>query len=312
MIHRPVHETEERIRALKKTRDAVIIAHHYAPAETHAIADVLSDSRGFFSALQQGVDAKVVVVIGPSFFAEITAAMLPEKTVLLPIHSECPVAHHRNLSFDKIAEFKELHHGIPLVCYATSPLKTKLLADYVALPGEVVQTINAIDAHEVLFVGEENCAEDAVRKCKKKVHVYPNNPVCNVYNSANIADFDYLKSQYPESCVMVHPECKPEITQVADYVIGTGEMRRLIQENPERNCYILGTEIGFFHRMQREFPEKHFVHLSPYLTCNVFKVFRIETILDALENMKHVVQVDRVISERISFLFQRLVSMPAN
>jgi len=312
MIYRPIIATEERIRTLKKTRDAIIIAHHYAPAEVHGVADVLSDSRGFFSALQQSIDAKVVVVIGPSFFAEITAALLPDKTVLLPVQSECPVAHHRNLSFDKIAEFKELHHGIPLVCYATSPLKTKLLADYIALPGEVVQTIEAIDAPEVLFVGEENCSQDAIIKCKKKVHMYPLNPVCNVYNSANIADLNHLKAQYPECCVMVHPECKPEITQIADYVIGTGEMLRLIQEHHERNDYILGTEIGFFHRMQREFPEKNFIHLSPYLTCNVFNVFRIETILDALENMKYVVKVDRVISERISFLFQRLVSLPAN
>ncbi|MBN1429071.1 MAG: quinolinate synthase NadA [Anaerolineae bacterium] len=297
----------EHIEALKRIRDATIIAHHYAPSEVHLVADILSDSRGFFEAIADGIDAATVVVIAPTFFAEIAAALLPEKTILNPVKSECPVADHRHLSFDAVSDFKDLHPGIPLVCYATSPLKTKLLADFITLPGEVVQTIDAIDTPEVLFVGEKNCADDAFNRCRTRVTLFPRNPICNVYNVANRADVERLKAQYPDSCLMVHPECKPEVTEVADYVIGTGEMHRLIRADTERHVYILGTELGFFQRMQQEFPERTILHLSPYLVCNVFKVFRIETILSALEAEQHVVHVDRTVAEKITFLFKQLL-----
>ena len=125
------------------------------------------------------------------------------------------------------------------------------------------------------------------------------NPVCNVYNTANRTDAEQLRAQYPDSCLMVHPECKPEVTELADYVIGTGEMYNLIQADSEERAYILETELGFFQQMQQEFPEKSFLLLSPYLACNIFKVFRIETILSALETGQHVVRVDKVVTEKI-------------
>ncbi len=179
-------EMKNQIQLLKKDNNAQIIAHHYAPEEIHSIADVLSDSRGFFEAIQNGINADVLVVVAPKFFAEITAALRPDKTVIVPIESECPVAHHRDLSYEKISTFKKNNLKIPLVCYATSPLNTKLLADVIALPGEVVSTIDNIDSDEILFVGEHNCTYDAIGKSKKKIIPYPKNPVCNVYNVANL------------------------------------------------------------------------------------------------------------------------------
>jgi quinolinate synthase len=300
----------ERIAAMKEARNAMVIAHHYAPVEVHAVADVLSDSRGFFEAIAGEIAAEIIVVIAPTFFAEIAAAMLPGKTILIPVKSECPVADHRHLSFDAISAFKDLHPGVPLVCYATSPLKTKLLADFVTLPGEVVQTIEAIGAPHVLFVGEKNCADDAVSRCRgTRITAFSQNPICNVYNAANRTDVERLRVQYPHSWLMVHPECKPEVTRVADYVLGTGEMYHLIRADSEARAYILGTELGFCQRMQQEFPEETIVHLSPYLACNVFKVFRIETILSCLERGEHVVHVDRVIAERIRGLFRQFLEM---
>ncbi len=298
-----IADVEEQVERLKEERNAVIVAHHYAPIEVHAVADVLSDSRGFFDALRNGLNADVVVVIAPTFFADIAATILPDKTILLPVEAECPVAHHRALSFERVCAFKNSYPGIPLVCYATSPLNTKLLADMVAFPGEVVQTVDTIESPEVLFVGERNCAHDAVMRCKKKVIPYPDNPVCNVYNAATIHDVMRLRKRYPEGCVMVHPECKPEVVMAADYVMGTGDMYRVIRAQKDVETYILGTEIGFVQRMSYEFPEKTFVQLCPYLICNVFKVFRIETIVESLERMHRVVHVDPVVSERISYLF---------
>ncbi len=299
----------DHIEELKKERGVAIIAHHYAPVEVHSVADVLSDSRGFFRAIMGQIHADTILVVAPTFFAEITAALQPDKKVLIPVKSECPVAEHRYFGFDEIARFKEANPNVPLVCYGTSPLKTKLLADYVALPGEIVQTIEAIDAPEVLFAGEKNCADDAQKRCRKKITLYPKNPVCNVYNAANRADVEKLKLNYPDSCVMVHPECKSEVIELADYVMGTGEMHRLIEMHPEQNTYVLGTELGFLQRMQQTFPEKTFLHLSPHLICNVFKSLRVDAILNALETGQYVVHVDKVIAARVRVLFEQLLEM---
>lgn len=303
-----IKKTSNHIMELKKRKNAIILAHHYAPFEIHAVADVLSDSRGFFESLTKKINAEKVIIIAPLFFAEIAAAILPGKKIITPVLSECPVANHRHLNFEAISDFKDQYPDIPLVCYATSPLKTKLLADYITLPGEVVQTINSIDAPEILFVGEKNCAEDALKKCRKKITVYPRNPVCNVYNTANSSDVEQLKACYPDACLMVHPECKQEVTQAADHVMGTGEMYDFIKSDNEKSTYILGTEIGFFQRMQNEFPEKKIFHLNSYLSCNVFKVFRIETVLSALETDQYEVRIDNAVSERISHLFYDLIN----
>ena len=302
-------DIKERIIELKKKRNALIIAHHYAPVEVHEIADVLSDSRGFFESMKDGFDADVIVVIAPTFFAELAAALLPDKIVLVPVKIECPVAMHRDLHFGKVSEFKALHPGIPLVCYATSPFQTKLLADAIALPGEVVQTIQSIDADKVIFVGERNCGEEAAKSSGKKVILYPNNPVCNVYDAVNMADVAKLRKEYPNACLMVHPECKPEVCEASDHVIGTGAMHNYIKVDKATSTYVLGTELGFCLRMQNEFPEKKFIHLSPYLQCNVFKPLRIETICDALENMKEEIEVDKAVARAVVPLFSSMLGI---
>lgn len=296
---------KEKILELKKKKNAVIFAHHYAPCEIHELADVLSDSKGFFEPFKHEIDADNIIIVAPSFFAEIAACLLPDKTVISPIKSECPVANHKDLSYDKILEFRSGYYDMPLVCYGTSPLKTKVFADYVCIPGQVTKTIDSIDVPTVLFVGEKNSAKDAIEKCNKQVIEYPLNPVCNVYNSANASDVKKMKEKYPDGCLMVHPECKPEVIAEADYTIGTGDMYKIIKNNDQINTYILGVEMGFYERMKNEFPEKNILHLSPSLMCNAFKVFRRENILDALEGKGEVVQVDEGTARRISYLFNQ-------
>jgi quinolinate synthase len=298
-----------KISELKKIKNAAILAHHYASEEVREIADVLSDSQGFFKAVKGGIDADLLIVVAPTFFADITAAMLPDKTVMVPIHSECPVANHPALSFEKIAEFKE--NDTPFVCYATSPLKTQLLADFVCVQGEVVQTIKSMENPKVLFSGEQNCAIDALQQTTKdleqnnfpvchfderrnlkvskdfssrrndsqsvgyfvpvpkQVIKYPLNPVCNIYNSANASDVYYSRQQ--------HPQCKA-----------------------------LGTEMEFWERVKNEFPGKENIQLTPFLRCNVFKVFRLKTILDALEDRGTTIRVDQIVANKVAALFNQI------
>ena len=295
-----IREIGLKIRELKRSRNTAVFAHHYAPAEIHEFADVLGDSRTFFEAVVAGTDAERIVVIAPSFFAEITACLLPETEIVVPVVSQCPVATHQNLGFERISDFKMANPWVPLLCYATSPLMTKLLADRVCVPGEVVSTLSSMKDERVLFIGEQNCAADAKRQVGSKMINYDKNPTCNVYNSADVTDVIAMRVQYPDSCLMVHPESRMGVIELADHVIGTGEMHKLIEENPQIDTFILGAELGFLQRMQNEFPDRTIVHLSPFLMCNTFKVFRLRTLLNALENGGTPVQVDRVVADRMA------------
>ena len=297
-----------KIQELKRSRNTAVFAHHYAPAEIHEFADVLGDSRTFFEAVVAGTDAERIVVIAPYFFAEITACLMPETEIVVPVVSQCPVATHPNLGFERISDFKIANPGVPLLCYATSPLMAKLLADRVCVPGEVVSTLNSMKDERILFIGEKNCAADAKRQVGSKMINYDKNPTCNVYNSADVTDVVAMKGRYPGSCLMVHPESRMEVIKLADHVMGTGEMHKLIKENPQIDTFILGTELGFFQRMQNEFSDRTIVHLSPFLMCNVFKVFRLRTLLSALENGGTHVQVDRVVADRTAELLRSMWS----
>ncbi len=297
-------EIIQKINELKEEKNAIIVSHHYAPREIHKVSDILGDSRGVYEKVKE-VNADIIVTIMPYFFAEIIKTIHMDKKVLVPVKSECPVANHSALSFEKINEFKKKYPNIPLICYTTSPLETKLLADALAFPGEVVKVIENINSEKVLFVGERNCSEEVLMKSTKNVIIYPKNPVCNVYSSATIEDVERIKKEYDDFCLMVHPECRKEILEIADYVCGTGEMYELIK-NTNYNVYVLGVEEGFYQRVKEEFKEKNIIHLSNFLICNAFKVFRIRDVLNSLTYLKEEVTVDKVIAKRLRELFDKL------
>ena len=294
-------ELVEKIISIKKEKNIRIIGHSYTPEEVQPVADSLSDSRGFFEGIMNlPDDRRDIMVLGPTFFAE-TARMLlygRDMKVFVPSRGECPVANHKNLVFEKIQAFKRAHPGAPMVCYAVAPLEAKFLADYLALPGETVSTINSIDAPEVLFVGDGNCALQAVQKCKKKVIPYPENPFCNVYNSLDSTDIERARREHPDGCILVHSEASPEVTELADYSVGTGEMANLIGKSNHKK-FIIGSEIGFYHRMIREFPNKEFIHLSPRLICNAFKSIRLSNVLESLRKGKELIYVEPCIAKKL-------------
>lgn len=307
-----MNEQIKKILQLKKENDIYVIAHHYAPAETHEIADVLGDSRDFFQSVLKGCEQKNVLVLAPTFFAELTAAYLKDKNVYVPGRgSTCPVAMDSMLQFDHVKLWRDQYPELPLVVYGTSPLSIKLLADYIAFPGDVPEVINSVDAERLLYVGEYNCTTEALRKVNKEVLVYPHQPTCNVYNSASVNDLEDLRAEYPDALVMVHPECCEAITAKADYAIGTGRMREIIRTSA---CptFILGVEKNFYLRMCREFPEKQFIHLSSYISCSVFNVMRLDKVMEACDfananaGARTQVKVDPASSEKITDLITKM------
>ena len=173
--------------------------------------------------------------------------------------------------------------------------------------GGVVSTIDSIDAPEVLYVGDGNCGLYAMKHCQKKVIAYPGNPFCNTYSSIDATDIESARKELPDGCLLLHPECKPEISSLADYSLGTGQMEDLIGKLDCKK-FIIGAEIGFYHRMKGKFPEKVLVHLSPRLICNTFKAIRLSHVLDSLIKGKEIIQVEPAIAKKIFENAMRSVS----
>ncbi|MBE6758778.1 MAG: hypothetical protein E7554_01630 [Ruminococcaceae bacterium] len=311
-IRKNMRNQIQRILDLKKENDIYVIAHHYAPAETHEIADTLGDSRDFFLSVLKGCKEKNVLVLAPTFFAELTAAYMKDKNVFVPGRgSTCPVAMDNMLQFEHVKQWRDKYPELPLVVYGTSPMNLKLLADYIAFPGDVPEVINSVDADRLLYVGEYNCTNEALRKVRKDVVVYPCQPTCNVYNSASVNDLEEIRKEHPDAIVMVHPECNEEITAKADYAIGTGKMMEIIRTSTA-DTFVLGVEKNFYLRMCREFPEKKFIHLSSYISCSVFNVMRLDKVLDACdfsntsETARTCVKVDSATAEKVSGLIYKM------
>ena len=273
---------------------------------------MLGDSRDFFFGVLKGCKEKNVLVLAPTFFAEITAAYLKDKNVFVPGRgSTCPVAMDKMLQFEYVKQWRDQYPKLPLVVYGTSPLNIKLIAEYLAFPGDVPEVINSVDVDRLLYVGEYNCTKEALRKVDKDVIVYPNQPTCNVYNSASIKDLEEIQKEYPNAIVMVHPECNEEITEAADYAVGTGKMVEIIKSS-SFDTFILGVEKNFYLRMCKEFPEKKFIHLSPYISCSVFNVMRLDKVYEACDfgndskTARLHVNVDSVTAEKISQLINKM------
>ena len=144
-----------------------------------------------------------------------------------------------------------------------------------------------------------------------QAQVYPNQPTCNVYNSASVNDLEEIKKEYPDAIVMVHPECNEEITKRADYAIGTGKMMEIIRSS-SKDTFVLGVEKNFYLRMCKEFPDKKFIHLSSYISCSVFNVMRLDKVLDACdfsnqsETARLNVKVDSATAEKVSNLITKM------
>ena len=292
----------EKILGLKKEKDIRIIGHFYTPEEVQPIADILSDSVGFFNSIKQIPDDKRdLMVLGPIFFAQLARTLLygRDMTVYVPRLCECPVVNDQNMTFEKVLAFKEAHPGIPMVSYSTSPLNVIFLGDYLAMPGEVAPIINGIDAPAALYVGDGNCGRFAIEHCNKKVIPYPGNPFCNTYSSIDYTDIEAARKEHPDGCLLIHPECDPKVAALSDHSLGTGAMEKLIAESDDSRKFIIGAEVGFYHYLKRKFPNKIFIHLSPRLICNTFKSIRLTNVLDCLTNDKEVITVDPVLAGRI-------------
>lgn len=289
----------------KKKREAIILAHVYQPGEIQDIADFTGDSL-FLSQQAAKTKAKIIVFCGVQFMAETASILSPEKIVLLPeIKAGCPLADMAPAEKVK-SKIKELPEAI-VVSYVNSSATVKSLSDYCCTSANAVQITQSIPAEkEILFLPDMNLADFTARKAKR--NIIPWQGYCQVHNILTKEDINKVKKLHPKVLLLVHPECRPEVCNLADYVGSTRGIIEFASNNPAEE-YIIGTELGIFHPLKKNNPDKHFFPASEKMICKDMKLITLEKVLYSLQNLEPRITVPEDIRKKSLKALNRMIKI---
>jgi quinolinate synthase len=275
-------KTIDKINKLKRERNAVILAHNYQLPEIQDIADYVGDSLGL-SIEAARTKASVIVFCGVHFMAETAKILSPDKTVLLPnLNSGCPMADMINP--EALQSLQARHPGAITMCYVNSSAEVKALCDYCCTSGNALKMAQKIiPAHkEIIFVPDKYLAQYVSSQANYDFIKWEG--YCPIHAEISPHDIMRQKSLYSQAKVIVHPECRPEVTACADLVASTEGMSKFIKHSPDKE-FIIGTELGIIHRLQKENPDKIFHPASKKAVCTDMKIITLEKVLQSLENL---------------------------
>ena len=298
-------EIIERINKLKKEKNAVILVHNYQLGEVQDIGDYVGDSLGL-SIEAKKVDCDVIVFCGVRFMAETAKILSPDKTVLLPVaEAGCPMADMATA--DQLRKFKKEHPGVVAVAYVNSTAELKTEVDICCTSANAEKIVASIpEDKEIIFLPDKNLGANVARDLNRDLMLWPG--FCPTHMRISKEMINERKAEFPDALVMVHPECPPEIVEMADASLSTGGMLKFAKETDAKQI-IVGTELGIIHRLKIENPDKVFIPLSEQAICPNMKLTELHDVLNALENMEHEIIIDPEIIEKAKTSIERMIEV---
>ncbi|MCK4533310.1 quinolinate synthase NadA [bacterium] len=281
-------QLREKIQKLKEKRNAVILAHSYQIKEIQEIADFVGGSLALSYKAAQ-TQAKVILFCGVRFMAETASILCPDKIILLPdINAGCPLADM--VTAKDLRELKKKNPQVKIVVYVNSTAEVKAEADVCCTSGNAVSVVESLkNMGEIVFVPDKNLGSFVKKKTKRNITLW--NGFCPVHVKISAKDIENKKKLYPDAKIIVHPECIPEVVDMAEEGLSTGGMCKYARENTKIKQIVVGTEIGLLHKLRRENPEKDFFPASESVICPDMKLITLEKVYWALENMKYEIKI---------------------
>ena len=295
----------QRLAALKRERNAVILAHYYQPGEVQDAADYVGDSLGL-SQQAAKTEADVILFCGVHFMAETAAILCPDKVVLIPDqHAGCPMANM--ITGRQLRNFKAQHPGAVVVCYVNSSADVKAESDICCTSSNAVKVIASVPPdQDVIFVPDQSLGDYAARMTGRTVHLWQG--FCPTHHRILPDDIRRMKAERPGAKVFVHPEAVREALDLADYVGSTAGIIKACGEMDCTEC-VIGTELGILHELRKRYPEKTFYPVSPLADCPNMKLGSLEKMVWALEDMAYRVIVPEEIRVRALGCIERMLAI---
>jgi quinolinate synthase len=297
-------ELKQRIAELKKERNAIILAHYYQRDEVQEVADFRGDS---FLLAQKAAqtDAEVIVFCGVHFMGESAKILAPNKTVIIPDErAGCPMADMVNI--EGLKALKRQHPNAAVVTYINSSAEIKAETDICCTSANAVKVIQSVDAEEIIWVPDKNLGDYVSKYTDKKMIIWEG--YCNTHDMLTVKDVIEMKAQHPNAQFVVHPECRPEVVALGDFV---GSTTAIIKYCKESDCqqFIVGTEDGTGYQLRLDSPNKTFHFATKFLVCPNMKVNNLKKIVRCMETMQPQIYVPPQVAEQARLSLERMLQV---
>jgi quinolinate synthase len=297
-------ELKERIQQLKKERNAIILAHYYQRDEIQEVADFRGDS--FLLAQKAATtDADVIVFCGVHFMGESAKILAYDKTVLVPDErAGCPMADMVNV--DGLRELKKKHPKAKVVAYINTSAEVKAETDICCTSANSIKVIESVDSDEIIWVPDKNLGDYVSKFTNKKMYIWEG--YCNTHDMLTVKDVYEMKEKYPDAQFVVHPECRPDVVRLGDFV---GSTTGIIKYCRESDCqeFIVGTEDGTGYQLRMDSPHKKFHMATKYLVCPNMKVNNLKKVARALETMQPQIYVSPQVADKARGSLERMLAV---
>jgi len=296
---------KERILQLKKEKNALILAHYYAPREIWSIADFVGDS---LELSRKAAEAKedLIVFCGVRFMAESAKILNPDKKVLLPVEDAgCPMADM--IDAEALCRLKKQHPEAAVVCYVNSSAEVKAQSDVCCTSSNAVKVAGSISQNEIIFVPDKNLGAHVASHYPEKTFYFING-YCPIHNACSAADLKRAKETHPNALVAAHPECGEGTADLADFVGSTTGILDFCRKSSAKE-FIIGTEQEIVLALSEELPNKTFYGAKEDFLCSDMKKNTLSTLLRALEEECGEVVLDPEVLTRARAALDRMIRL---
>lgn len=273
----------EEIKKLKQEKNALILAHYYAPLEIWEVADAIGDSLEL-SRKAAAAKEDLIVFCGVRFMAESAKILNPGKKVLLPVEDAgCPMADM--ITAEKLCDLKKQHPEAAVICYVNSSAEVKAESTICCTSSNAVKVTASLPQKEIIFVPDKNLGSHVASHYPEKKFYFIDG-YCPIHNACSAEDLRRAKALHPNALVAAHPECGEGTGELSDFVGSTTGILDFCRKS-EGKEFIIGTEIEIVRALQKELPEKTFYGAKDDFICEDMKKNSLSALLSALKEEKY-------------------------
>ena len=300
-----MNELQDKIMKLKKERNALILAHYYQNLDVQDIADHVGDSFAL-AKLAQSASEDTIILCGVRFMAESAKILNPSKTVYQPSDlAGCPMADM--ITPEDVLKLREKYPEAAVVCYVNSSAAVKAVSDICCTSSSAEKIVRSLSQKQIIFVPDKNLGSYISKKVPEKEFIFFEG-WCPIHNG--IADKDAIAAREanPDSVLLVHPECREEVLEHADYIGSTAGILDFARKTDKKNI-IIGTEVGVFEILTRELKDKNITIIRENFVCPDMKRTTLEDVIACLEDKKQPITMDAELMDKARVSLERMVSV---